>query len=560
MKYSEYPYKRANIKELKLKTEGLIKKFNAAKNVQEQINIIYEYQKTQKEISSFSSIAHLNFARNTKDINSKKENEYYNQINPEIKAIDNLFIKTLNKSKFKKELIQKFGKHYFNLIDMELKSFDPKMIDLMKKENDLINDYNTLIANAEIKFNGKTLNLTGLAAYKQDVNRDIRKKAFKATNDFFLKNEEKLDSIFDKLVKIRHNKSQVIGLKNFTPLGYLNMNRSDYGPKEVKEYRKQIVKHIVPIAEKIKEKRRKKFNYKKMYCYDTLFFQEGNPKPKGNKDHLVKQAQKMYKELSPETDEFFNIMINENLMDLENRPGKRGGGFCTSFPSLERPYIFANFNGTDHDVTVLTHEAGHAFQCYQSRKQPLDKYLWPTYEACEIHSMSMEFLTWEWMNLFFQEDTKKFLYKHLCDSLTTLPWLAIVDHFQHWIYENPFASPKERKQEWRNLEKIYFPSLNYDDLNFFKNGGRWQQQLHIYNLPFYYIDYSLAQVCAFQFWIKMQENKKEAWEDYLRLCKAGGSMSFLDLVKLANLKSPFDPKVFEQVASKISKWISENNM
>ena len=268
----------------------------------------------------------------------------------------------------------------------------------------------------------------------------------------------------------------------------------------------------------------------------------------------------MYKELSKETGDFFDIMINEDLMDLENRSGKMGGGFCTSFPSLERPYIFANFNGTDHDITVLTHEAGHAFQSYQSRKQPLDRYLWPTYEACEIHSMSMEFLTWDWMNLFFKEDTEKFLYKHLADSLCTLPWLAIVDHFQHWIYQHPNATANERKKEWLKLERIYFPSLNYDDLEFYKNGGAWQAQGHIYQLPFYYIDYSLAQICAFQFWIKMQEDKNSAWDDYLTLCKAGGSMSFLDLVKLANIKSPFDPEVFKEVAGKINNWLSKNKI
>ena len=253
-------------------------------------------------------------------------------------------------------------------------------------------------------------------------------------------------------------------------------------------------------------------------------------------------------------------MIDEELMDLENRAGKSGGGFCTSFPSLERPYIFANFNGTDHDVTVLTHEAGHAFQGYQSRKQPLNRYLWPTYEACEIHSMSMEFLTWDWMNLFFKEDTDKFLFKHIAGSLSFLPYGALVDHFQHWVYENPKATPKERKKQWLELEKIYQPGKKYDNLKFLKNGGFWQKQAHIYEMPFYYIDYTLAQVCAFQFWIRMQEDKESAWADYLELCKAGGSMSFLNLVKLAKIKSPFDPKVFEEVATKINNWLSENSL
>ena len=560
MKYSEYPYERVDLDKFKNKIELMIENFSSAENAEKQIKIIEEYQKIQKEYHSFGSIAHLNFARNTKDENAIKENKFYNEIGPEIAEVDNKFTKAIDSSKFKKDLLNEFGSHYFNLISMELKSFDSKLVGLMKEENELRNKYRSLLAGAEIKYKGKTLNLTGLSPYMQDTDRDTRKEAYMLMDGFFKDNENELDSIFDKLVKLRNEKAKVLNFDNFIPLGYLNMSRSDYGANEVSEYRKQIVKHIVPLVQKINQKRKEILGYDKMFVYDTLYFKEGNPKPKGGVDFQVEQAKTMYSELSKETREFFNMMIDEELMDLDNRAGKSGGGFCTSFPSLERPYIFANFNGTDHDVTVLTHEAGHAFQCYQSRKQPVNRYLWPTYEACEIHSMSMEFLTWDWMHLFFKEDTNKFLFKHIAGSLAFLPYGALVDHFQHWIYENPNATAKERKIQWLNLEKIYQPGKDYDNLNFLKNGGFWQKQSHIYEMPFYYIDYTLAQVCAFQFWIRMKEDKESAWKDYLELCKAGGSMSFLDLVKLAKIKSPFDPKVFEEVANKINDWLNNNSL
>jgi len=560
MKYSEYPYQRINLKRFQKDVEIMINNFQSADSAEKQIQIIQSYQQLQKETQTYSSIAHLNFSRNTKDAKAVEENKFYDEIRPEIAAIDNQFTKTIDSSKFKKELLKKFGKHFFNLISMELESFDPKLVDLMKKENELSNEYRSLLAGAEIEYKGNTLNLAGLSPYMQDTNRETRKEAYQLRDSFFKDNEEKLDVIFEKLVKVRHKKAQVLNFKNFIPLGYLNMNRSDYGAQEVSEYRKQIVNHIVPLVKKINKKRKDILGYDEMFIYDTLYFKEGNPKPKGGLKFQVKQAEIMYTELSKETKNFFNMMVNEELMDLENRAGKSGGGFCTSFPSLERPYIFANFNGTDHDVTVLTHEAGHAFQSYQSRKQPINRYLWPTYEACEIHSMSMEFLTWDWMHLFFKEDTDKFLFKHLAGSLAFLPYGALVDHFQHWVYENPEASPKARKLQWLKLEKIYQPGINYDNLEFLKNGGFWQKQSHIYEMPFYYIDYTLAQICAFQFWIRMQEDKESAWNDYLKLCKAGGSMSFLDLVKLANIKSPFDPKVFEEVANKIDNWLTDNSL
>lgn len=560
MKYNQYPYKRIDIKSIEKEINSMIKQFNAAKSADEQIIIIEKYQKTQKEYYTYSSIANLNFSRNTKSKKAIEENKFYNQISPEISAIDNLFSKAIDTSIFKKELKEKFGEHFFNLISMELKSFDPKLVQLMKKENELKNEYRSLLASAEIKYKGKTLNLTGLSPFMQQKDRKTRKEAYELLDNFFEKNKDKLDEIFDKLVQIRNQKGKVLKFKNFIELGYLNMNRSDYGPNEVAEYRKQIIKYIVPLVKKINKKRKEILGYKNMFIYDTLYFKEGNPKPKGGVDFQVDKAKKMYSELSKETKEFFDIMINEDLMDLDNRAGKSGGGFCTSFPSLERPYIFANFNGTDHDVTVLTHEAGHAFQCYESRKLPINRYLWPTYEACEIHSMSMEFLTWDWMHLFFKEDTKKFLFKHIAGSIAFLPYGALVDHFQHWVYENPKAKSKERKLKWLELEKIYQPDKDYDNLNFLKNGGFWQKQSHIYEMPFYYIDYTLAQICAFQFWIKMQENKESAWKDYLNLCKAGGSMSFLELVKLAKIKSPFDAKVFKEVAEKMDNWLDNNSI
>ena len=560
MKYSELNYKRIKIDEFESYVDNLIVEFNNSSEANTQIDIIEKYQKKQKEFHSYSSIANLNFARDTKDKKAIEENLYYDNIGPEYSAIDNKFTKTINNSKFKRELVDKFGSHFNDLIEMELKSFDEKIVDILKIENTIKNRYRTLLANAKIEFDGKILNLTGLTPYMQSTNREERKSAYKKLDEFFKNNSQELDIIFDRLVQLRDQKAKILGFQNYVELGYLNMSRSEYGPKEIKKYRELIVKYIVPLVKKINNKRKEILEIDKMRIYDTLYFKNGNPKPKGGVEFQVNQAKKMYSELSSETNEFFDIMVNEELMDLDNRAGKSGGGFCTSFPLYERPYIFANFNGTDHDVTVLTHEAGHAFQCYMSRKQPINRYLWPTYEACEIHSMSMEFLTWDWMELFFKEDTEKFLFKHIAGSLSFLPYGALVDHFQHWVYENPNALPKERKEKWLELEAIYQPDKDYDDLSFLGSGGLWQKQSHIYQVPFYYIDYTLAQVCAFQFWIKMGIDKETTWKDYLKLCEAGGSLPFLKLVKLANLDSPFDEKVFQNVADKVDKWLEDNSL
>ncbi len=555
MKYSEFPYKRLTVDSQNALMVDWLVRFEDAKSAEDQITVLEEVDNASREYASYVSIASLNFSRNINDEAAKSEKDYYDSIGPDIQEVYNKLDQAVDASRFKADLTEKWGATFLEKIEMELKTFDPKIMDMLRKETDLRNEYTKLTAGAKIEFDGKSYNLAGLGPFHTHEDRDLRKRSYAARFQWFEDNADEFDELYDKLVKLRHQIATTLGYKNFVELGYLRMGRSDYGPDEVANFRKQIVDHVVPIVTQLLEQKKAILGLDHLYFYDGINFKEGDPKPKGTPEELVAGAQDMYHELSPETGEFFDIMVNEELMDLVNREGKRPGGFCTSFPKYDRPYIFSNFNGTDHDITVLTHEAGHAFQCYSSRNQPLVSYLWPTMESAEIHSMSMEFFTWPWMERFFKEETDRFKYKHIAGSLSFLPYGACVDHFQHWVYENPEATPKDRKNKWLELESIYLPNRDYDDIEFPKSGGIWQGQLHIYQMPFYYIDYTLAQTCAFQFWIKSEENREKAWGDYMRLCKAGGSLPFTGLVELAGLELPFDDGCLESVVQKVSNWL-----
>ena len=560
MKYSEFPYKRLTVDSQNALMMDWLVRFEGAESAEDQITVLEEVDDASREYASYVSIASLNFSRNINDEAAKSEKDYYDSIGPDIQEVYNKLDQAVDASRFKADLTEKWGATFLKKIEMELKTFDPKIMDMLRKETDLRNEYTKLTAGAKIEFDGKSYNLAGLGPFHTHEDRDFRKRSYAARFQWFEENADQFDDLYDKLVKLRHEIATTLGYKNFVELGYLRMGRSDYGPDEVANFRKQIVDHVVPIVTKMLEQKKSILGLDHLYFYDGINFKEGDPKPKGSPEELVIGAQDMYHELSPETGEFFDIMVNEELMDLVNREGKRPGGFCTSFPKYDRPYIFSNFNGTDHDITVLTHEAGHAFQCYSSRKQPLVSYLWPTMESAEIHSMSMEFFTWPWMKRFFKEETDRFKYKHIAGSLSFLPYGACVDHFQHWVYENPEATPKDRKNKWLELESIYLPNRDYDDIEFPKSGGIWQGQLHIYQMPFYYIDYTLAQTCAFQFWIKSEENREKAWDDYVRLCKAGGSLPFTGLVELAGLELPFDDGCLESVVEKVSNWLDSVNV
>ena len=557
MKYSELQYERIDVEKRRNLMKEYLDKFSNAHSVDDQINVILDVNEQNKEYHSYAAMASLNFSRDINDGDAKAEKDYYDSIGPDMIEIGDSFEKAVNQSKYKDELSKEWGEKFLTDIETSLKTFDPKIKEMLKEETNLRNEYTKLTAGAKITYEGKEYNLAGLGPFHSNEDRNVRKASYKARFNWFSENSEALDDIYDKLVKLRHKIATTLGYDNFIELGYMRMGRSDYGPNEVANFRKQIVDHVVPVVKKLVQKKKDILGLDHLYFYDGINFKEGDPKPKGSPDQLIKEAQVMYRELSNETGDFFDMMVEEELMDLVNREGKRPGGFCTSFPKYDRPYIFSNFNGTDHDITVLTHEAGHAFQCYSSRNQPLLGYLWPTMEAAEIHSMSMEFFTWPWMHKFFKEETDRFKYKHIAGSLSFLPYGACVDHFQHWVYENPEATPKERNQRWLDLESIYLPNRDYDDLHFPKTGGIWQGQLHIYQMPFYYIDYTLAQTCAFQFWIKNQQDSEKAWKDYVHLCNAGGSQSFTKLVALAGLELPFNDGCLETVVEHVSDWLDK---
>ena len=555
MKYKDLHYERTDIDKAKSFMNDVIIKFKNARNGKEQIELIREVDNFSRDYITYQAMANLNYSRNIHDVNFKSEKDFYDSISSDIKEIYDNFNNVIHESKFKGDISKMYGDKFLEEIEIDLKTFDPKIKSLLQKEIELKNQYTKLTAGAKINFEGKEYNLAGLGPFHSHIDRNMRKKSYEARFGWFHSNESKLDNIYDRLVKLRHNIATALGYPNFIKLGYDRMGRTDYGPKEVLNFRKQIIEHVVPVVTKLNNQKKKILGLETLYFYDGINFKDGDPKPKGSPKDLIKAAQSMYRELSPETGEFFDTMVNDQLMDLANRAGKRPGGFCTSFPKYKRPYIFSNFNGTDHDITVLTHEAGHAFQNYSSTHLPLVNYHWPTMEAAEIHSMSMEFFTWPWMKKFFKEDTKKFKYKHITSSLSFLPYGACVDHFQHWVYENIEASPKDRKRKWLELESVYMPDKDYDGMIFAKDGGLWQGQLHIYQMPFYYIDYTLAQTCAFQFWIKNEKDSSLAWKNYLNLCRAGGSLSFVKLVNLAKLTSPFEDGCLQAVVSKVEKWL-----
>ena len=553
-------YIRPDIEKVGKEMRELINKFINAASFIEADQLMDSINKIRNEFDSMKIIAFINYSNDTNNKNFIAEQDYFDNNSPLFNDYIFNYYKALTESSFKKDLTEKYGNHLFEIADISLKSFCHEIIEDMQKENHLCSEYVKLKASAKINFDGKELNLQELEPYMESVDRDIRHKAFIAYWKFFDDNSKVLDEIFDKLVYLRHDMAIKMGYKNYKELGYARMKRMDYNEIMVTGFRKDIKKYIVPLAEKLRVKQSKRLGFDKLMVYDLfLQFISGNATPKGDPVWVVEKGKIMYDELSAETREFYDFMFDNELMNVFSRKGKADMGYCEYIPKYKSPYIFANMNGTDDDITVLTHEAGHAFQAYESRNFQFKEYTEPTMETAEIHSMSMEFLTYPWMNLFFENETDKFKFSHLNGTVNFLPYGVMVDEFQHWVYENPSAKPSERNTKWRKLEKIYMPHLNYGEIDYLEKGGRWQKQGHIYEMPFYYIDYCLAQVCAFQFWSKAIHNGdgefKKVMKRYIELCGKGGSKPFLELVKETDLKSPFDENVVKSLSEEIEEYI-----
>jgi M3 family oligoendopeptidase len=556
MKFSDMKYKRPDINALESKFKDLLGKFENAQSFDEQNKIMKEINELRVEFQTQGTLASIRYSIDTTNKSFEDEQQFFDKNYPVYEGIITDYYRAIIKSKYRGELEKKWGKQLFAVADLIIKTFSPEIMDDLQKENQLRTEYTKLLASAKIDFEGEERNLSGLNPFMESTDRVIRKKANEAKWKFFEDNQEQFDKNYDDLVKLRDKMAKKLGYKNFVEMGYARMGRTDYDAEMVSSFRKQVLDYIVPVTLKLKQKQKERLDLDSFKYYDQpIDFKDGNAKPHGQPEWIVGCAKKMYEELSPETGEFFNFMVENEMMDLVTKKGKDTGGYCTFIEKYKSPFIFSNFNGTAGDIEVLTHEAGHAFQAFRSRNFDIPEYYFPTSEACEIHSMSMEYLTWPWMDCFFKEETDKFKYSHLKGSLIFLPYGVSVDEYQHFVYENPNATPQERNNQWLAIEKKYLPYIDYDDNDFLKKGGRWQQQRHIYLSPFYYIDYCLAQICAFQFWKKSHENRENALSDYVRLCNAGGSQSFLDLVELANLVSPFKEGSIKPIVNEIENWL-----
>ena len=555
-RFSEMPYSRPEVTAIEANAAELIAAWDAATTVDEQLDVIRRWDAQQVELQSNQTLAMVHFQQETKNPEYKTEKVFFDELHPVLLGHDLELLKRVTQSKHRASLEARLGRQAFALWDCFLGTFEPAIADLKREEAALTTEYSEILAAIEVEFDGETVNLSTLRGKYGDPDRSVRARAQQARSKAIGAVAPELDRIYHELTRVRHAMATTLGYDSFVPLGYARMSRTDYTADDVSEFRAQVRQRVVPLAQKIYARRAQALGLDAVEFHDeAVRDQTGVPRPKGDHDWMMQRAIEMFDALGADFGAFFRMMADCELLDLKARNGKAGGGFCANVPRYGVPFIFANFNGTQDDVNVFTHECGHAFQNWSSRDQALLLYQWPTYEAAEIHSMSLEFLTYPYMEAFFGDDAERFIEGHLEDAILFLPYGCAVDEFQHRVYEQPDMTPAERAAIWGEMEKAYLPHRRYTDMQHMESGRLWQQQRHIFAMPFYYIDYCLAQTCALQMWHSASTDRDETMARYRTLCSLGGSKPFTELVAAAGLANPFTAGSLDAVCDAVAQTL-----
>lgn len=563
MKFNEMTYTRPDIDALLARCRELAAKAAAAPDGDALVRLYYEQSEAFAEYNTAANLANIHYTCDTRDAYWKVEQDFFDANGPAVTNASVEISRAFLANPHVDALTEKFGTTCVAGMKNAVLSMDDRTVELQQQFNALVSRYQQIYGGALVELDGKQLTIPQLGPYKEDLDPAVRRAAYEAEAGYFDAHRAELDELYGQIVQNLNAQARVMGYHDYSELSYVRMNRIGYGPDEIRKFRDQVANDVVPQLQKVMALRAKRTGIAHPAFTDLpILFRDGNPKPIPGYKARMDAARTMYHELSPETAEFIDFMQDNELFDVESRPGKMSGGYMTSLPSYKAPFIFANWNDTSGDVDVLTHECGHAFEGYVAERDPAipADLECPGMESAEIHSMAMEFLTAPWHHLLFGRDTDKYALLHAEDSFVFLAYGCEVDEFQHIMYQNPDLTPDERNAEWLKLEKKYRPWIDFDNLPFYGRGAGWQRQLHIYECPFYYIDYCLSTMAALQFFLLSLTDHKDAWARYLRLVRRAGTASYTELLETAGLKVPFEEGSIKGIAQQMTDWLENHQV
>jgi oligoendopeptidase F len=435
----------------------------------------------------------------------------------------------------------------------QVKLFREKNVARQTKEAELSQAYQKIIGGMTVTFDGKEQTLVQLGKVQEETDRTRRQAAWELSTQRRLQEAPALEDIYEQLIGLRGEIAQEAGLTDFRAYTFENYERFDYTPQDCLDFHDAIEKHVVPLARELQRDRQRRLGVDRLKPWDLAVDPEQNPplKPFRDPAELMEKTQAIFSRLDARLGDYFSVLRERELVDLPNRKGKAPGGYQSTLAEARLPFIFMNATGVQRDVETLLHEAGHAFHALAARDQALYAYRGAPIEFCEVASMSMELLAAPYLKEFYDNaEWKRARRDHLEGIIKFFPWMATVDAFQHWVYTHPGHSRDDRKQEWLRLMDRFG---GIEDWSGFEEARArtWHRQLHIFEIPFYYVEYGIAQLGALQLWQKSQHDASGAINAYLRGLTLGGSEGLPQLFEATGLRFDFTSRTIEPLMAAV---------
>ncbi|MCA9407441.1 MAG: M3 family oligoendopeptidase [Candidatus Omnitrophica bacterium] len=484
---------------------------------------------------------------------------FIEKIVPAIKPIEDKINRKLLEESKRFSLDQDRYHVYLRGVENDVKLFVQENVELQTKVSLLSQEYQTICAAMTVQFQGEEKTLPQMSKFLLEPDRALREEAWRATSKRRLEDQAKLDDIFDKMVKLRHQTAINAKCANFCEYKFKSMHRFDYTPGDCKTYHQTIEKIVLPIWTKILKRRKEQMKLDTLKPWDSAVDPLGRPplKPFDQVAQLISGCREIFTHVDPELGQAFQHMMDLGVLDLASRKGKAPGGYQSTLNEARKPFIFMNAVGVHGDVSTLLHEGGHAFHALACAHDPLVDYRHAPMEFCEVASMAMELLGGHYLSAFYNDDEqKRAIQSHLEDIVYILIWVATIDAFQHWIYENPEHTAEQRVRAWLDVRKRFDSDLvSWEGLTQ-EHSYLWHRQLHIFEVPFYYIEYGIAQLGALGVWFNAKKNWKEGVKKYRDALALGGSKPLPVLFETAGIRFDFSEKTIAPLMEAVEKELS----
>ena len=478
------------------------------------------------------------------------------EIQPKIQPYADRLNRKLVDNPLTKELDQKEFFSYLRSVKKRIDLFREENIPLQAELSVMAQQYGVISGKMTVTVDGNEFTLQQASKFLEKPDRSVREAVYRKIQERRLQDRDALDTLYSKLIALRHQTALNAGFANYRDYKFEELGRFDYTKEDCFRFHEAVREYVVPLANRIQENKKKKLGLDRLRPWDTEAEPAGTEplRPFADAKELITKTIACFDQLNPFFGDCLRTMQTMGRFDLESRKGKAPGGYNCPLAETGAPFIFMNSSGQMGDLTTMVHEGGHAIHSFLAHPLALSAFKDYPMEIAEVASMSMELFSMDHWDLFFENknDLARARAQQLERVITIFPWIATIDKFQHWIYENPTHSPEERKTMWMTILEEFSPRIiDWEGLSAFREYG-WQRQLHLFEVPFYYIEYGIAQLGAIGLWKQYNDNKQNALSNYMSALSLGGTRTLPELYEAAHLKFNFSKEHIKQLMEFVS--------